>query len=152
MNPCDTAYAVPIDEAIHAPAPETCEMCGALLDAEQIEATDTGRRLRQREAFMRVAEHIMWCNANNKGVGSMVRVIAAKMLNPDASIAQIAAAVGMTKDGAYAAMKRAEAIMPDVARAVWRTSNGCRQSHCETPRQGTPQAVGATGVSALRQF
>lgn len=144
MNPCDTMYALPLDEARTVAAPDKCQMCGALIDQDDIEMTENGRRLKQQEALFRVAEHIMWCQFTNKGVGGMVRVIAAKLLNPDASIAQIAAAVGMTKDGAYAAMKRAEAIMPDVARAVWRTSNSRNQSHCETsncetPHRGTPQ-------------
>jgi hypothetical protein len=76
--------------------------------------------LRAMERVYRLSEWAMWCGLSHKALGAMMRVICAKVINPTASTAQIAAAVGMSKPGVYSAMMRIKTALPQWYAALWK--------------------------------
>lgn len=117
MNPADTRYSVDID-SIQVRDEPRCEMCGrSTCDCDDDEAGPALHRALER--VYRLCEWAVWCNMTSKALGSTMRVIAAKTINPGASVDQLAAVVGMTKPGVYVAMRRVHKALPHVYKALW---------------------------------
>ena len=137
MNPCDTQWSAQLDES-RMMSPERCELCGGVIHDDS--ARTPSHMAYASNWLMRFAERLLFGGYDSKGIGSMILVIAAKLLNPQASIAGIAAATGLSKDGARSVIDRVHDVAPDVHNALW----GARALRSDRghPRQGT-YAAGA---------
>lgn len=115
MNPAYGPHAVSIDAIPEPTAQCACPMCGAG-KAQQEHKMERDCA----EAVFRFAERVMWTERTNKGVGTIMRVVASRIINPGANNAQIASAIGITRKQVGVVVKQLEAEFPDVVRALWR--------------------------------
>ena len=117
MNPCHTRWAVPIDD-VNVHDQERCELCGGLKKDHSSNLSPV--QLASGSMWLiRMAERIMWGNHRPHGIGSLLLVTCAKLLNPGASMSSIAAATGLTKQGVQSAIDRLREVSPDVHAALW---------------------------------
>ncbi len=119
MNPADRMHNASIDDVAPVAAPERCEMCGALQCGHDSEALSRAHLVAYMEGLFRLCERIMWMPTTNKGVGAMVRVIGAKVLNPSASMRQVAAVVRLSVPQVHAIIVRVRRDMPEIHGALW---------------------------------
>jgi hypothetical protein len=123
MNPADRQYSLSIDDLHQQPqASATCELCGQ--PVSECMHTDDGAICEgHAEALWRLCEFALWADMTNKGVGTMIRVLAARVLNPTASMRAIAAAVGCTHLTVYRAIRSAKQSIPAIHAALWRDND-----------------------------
>jgi len=139
MNPADRRYSYSLDRAPELPDERRCELCGSSTSAEERPIHKT------LEHVYRLSEWAVWSAMTNKAFGATVRVACAKLINPCASIAQLASVVGMTKPGVYVAVRRLRDAAPHIYFALW------PEDSRRTPRQGTPQTPEGSRVNAPRK-
>lgn len=96
-----------------------CELCGAPKDGgyhEQVQTTSCEEVI---DKLHNLCEWVMWSDLTPKGLGSILRCIAARVLNRRCSLEQLAAAVGMSKSGVRVCIERVRRDLPAVYAAVW---------------------------------
>ena len=115
MNPCDTLHAVPLDN-VHAPANKCCPMCGTPESEPDTNRKHDSDRI---EAVFRFAERVMWTDKTNKAIGTIMRIVAAKLINPGASDRQVAAASGVSAIHVTRTRRYLSEDFPEVVTALW---------------------------------
>ena len=92
---------------------------GYLLCGNGAEPVPTEQLRPMMERLRQLCEIVVFAPCGNKALGLSLRLLAARALNGDASLAQLAAVAGVSKSGAAAAITRLRVMLPACYSALW---------------------------------
>ena len=118
MNPCNRNWSISIEDAPNLKAAERCEMCGSM-KSESNHRYHELPTANAAEHLYRLGEWCLWDTISTKALGSMLRVLAAKMINPSASYAQLGAVCMLSKPGLQCVIARIKKKLPQIHAALW---------------------------------